>query len=224
MQDAAGVEKGTRFLDLGCGGGGASELAASKGAQVTGIDASENLIEIARRRVPGGRFFVGDLEELPLESHAYDVVSASNSLQFVGDKARALAEVKRAKTEDGKFVIGMWAETEKCEMSTVFKAVMEVAQAPHSPEPSLTERDNLAALLTSNGFKIIEEQEVECVFEFESTESGWRGIRSAGMIVGAAQAVGEVPLREAVVSALGSFANDAGRVRMSNWFRYMVAI
>jgi len=224
MQDAAGVGKGTRFLDLGCGAGGASELAASKGAEVAGIDASENLIEIARRRIPSGRFEVGDLEELPFESHAYDVVCAANSMQFVGDKANALAEVKRVKTGDGKFVIGMWAENEKCEMSAVFRAVMEVAQAPHSPEPSLSERDNLAALLESNGFSIVEEQEVECVFEFESAEKGWKGIRSAGMIVGAAQAVGEEPLREAIVGALKTFAKNDGQVRMSNWFRYMVAV
>ena len=224
MQEATAVGAGTRFLDLGCGGGGASELAASKGAQVTGIDASENLIEIAHRRVPNGRFVVGDLEELPFDDRAYDVVSASNSMQFVGDKSKALAEVKRVKTEEGKFVIGMWAENEKCDMSAVFKAVMDVAQAPHSPEPSLTERDNLIALLESKGLKIVEVHEVECVFEFESSEKGWKGIRSAGMIVGAAQAVGEEPLRTAVVDALEPFAKNGGQVRMSNWFRYIVAV
>src|SRR5437868_2158033 len=64
MLDAAGVEKGTSLLDAGCGGGGACVVAAERGAQVSGIDASPALIAIARRRVPNGDFRVDDLESL----------------------------------------------------------------------------------------------------------------------------------------------------------------
>jgi ubiquinone/menaquinone biosynthesis C-methylase UbiE len=67
MLDSAEVDQGKRLLDLGCGGGGASVLAAKRGAHVAGLDAAEALIEIARERLPGGDFCVGDLEQLPLE-------------------------------------------------------------------------------------------------------------------------------------------------------------
>jgi 2-polyprenyl-3-methyl-5-hydroxy-6-metoxy-1,4-benzoquinol methylase len=46
MLDAAKVGQGRRFFDAGCGGG-ASALAAQRGAHVTGLDASEALIAIA---------------------------------------------------------------------------------------------------------------------------------------------------------------------------------
>ncbi len=52
MLGAAKVGQGTRFFDAGCGGGGTSVLAAQRGAHVSGLDASEALIAIARKRVP----------------------------------------------------------------------------------------------------------------------------------------------------------------------------
>src|ERR1700694_788506 len=65
LLDAAAVGSSTRLLDAGCGAGGASALAAGRGAQVNGRDAAEPLIAIARERVPDGDFRVGDLAALP---------------------------------------------------------------------------------------------------------------------------------------------------------------
>ena len=70
MLDATGVGSGKRFLDVGCGGGGASVLAAERGAQVSGLDAAAGLITFARERVPDGTFHVGDIESLPFELSA----------------------------------------------------------------------------------------------------------------------------------------------------------
>lgn len=52
MLDADRVGKGTSILDAGCGGGGASVLAAQRGAIVSGLDGSEALIAIAGESVP----------------------------------------------------------------------------------------------------------------------------------------------------------------------------
>jgi 2-polyprenyl-3-methyl-5-hydroxy-6-metoxy-1,4-benzoquinol methylase len=51
--DALGVRQGTRLLDIGCGAGRALRLAADRGADVSGLDASPGMLETARRRVPG---------------------------------------------------------------------------------------------------------------------------------------------------------------------------
>jgi ubiquinone/menaquinone biosynthesis C-methylase UbiE len=59
------VKAGVRFLDAGCGGGGACVLAAGLGSEVTGIDASDALLAIARKRLPQAQFVHGDLEQLP---------------------------------------------------------------------------------------------------------------------------------------------------------------
>jgi len=47
-----GVQPGQRVLDIGCGTGVFLQLAAQRGAQVWGLDASEALLQIARGRGP----------------------------------------------------------------------------------------------------------------------------------------------------------------------------
>ncbi len=224
MLEAADVREGTRFLDLGCGSAGSSVLARDRGAKVWGFDASENLLEIARERVPDGKFRQGEIEELPYENEQFDVVFAANSLQFVENKARALSEVKRVKAPGGKFVIGMWCEPERCEMSVVFKALMELAPPPPDASPSLAIRENLVNLITSNGFTIRQEGEVECVFDFESVEQFVSANSSPGIIVGLSRMVGEEAVVSAMRNAAASVADSTGRVRLSNWFRWLACV
>ena len=63
--DRTRVTAGTVYLDAGCGAGMAAQIAAQRGARVSGLDTAENLLAIARSRVPAGNFRVGELEELP---------------------------------------------------------------------------------------------------------------------------------------------------------------
>src|SRR5512136_2276043 len=63
--ERTGVGTGTRYLDAGCGAGMAAQIAAARGAEVSGVDASEAMLAIARSRAPSGDFRQGDLEDLP---------------------------------------------------------------------------------------------------------------------------------------------------------------
>jgi|SRR6266567_241477 len=60
VAQAAGIEAGISVLDVGCGSGEFCELAAARGAGVSGIDAA-GLIEFARRRFPGADLRVGPI-------------------------------------------------------------------------------------------------------------------------------------------------------------------
>lgn len=86
MLNAAEVGPGTRFLDVGCGGGGSSVLAAERNTQVSGLDAAEGLLEVVRERISTGDFRVGDIESLPFDDDAFDVVFAANSVQYSEDR------------------------------------------------------------------------------------------------------------------------------------------
>jgi hypothetical protein len=68
----------------------AAQLAASLGARVSGIDAAEPLLVIARARVPHGDFRLGDLEELPFAERSFDLVTGFNSMQYAGNPTAAV--------------------------------------------------------------------------------------------------------------------------------------
>jgi 2-polyprenyl-3-methyl-5-hydroxy-6-metoxy-1,4-benzoquinol methylase len=66
--DALAPLAGASLLDAGCGAGLALQLAAGRGARVSGLDAAAPLLEVARTRVPGADLRVGGIEELPFEA------------------------------------------------------------------------------------------------------------------------------------------------------------
>ncbi|MFZ3353929.1 MAG: class I SAM-dependent methyltransferase [Xanthobacteraceae bacterium] len=92
------VSKATRYLDAGCGAGMAAQIAAERGAVVTGIDASSMLLEIARSRVPNGDFRAGDLEALPYSDGAS--MSSPGSTHFNTPAIRLLPWVKHAGSQN----------------------------------------------------------------------------------------------------------------------------
>lgn len=69
-QSVASLEP-ARTLDVACGTG---FLTRHLAGQVTGLDQSERMLEIARGRVPAGRFVTGDAMELPFEDGSFDRV------------------------------------------------------------------------------------------------------------------------------------------------------
>jgi SAM-dependent methyltransferase len=71
---------GRRIVDFGCGSGANSVLLSGRGAEVWGVDISEDLIRIAARRLAvngragGARFVVGSAHDLPFPDGSVDVV------------------------------------------------------------------------------------------------------------------------------------------------------
>src|SRR4051812_43183114 len=63
-------------LDIGCGAGTKSKYISEKSFDVTGIDFSENMIEIAKRRVPNVNFEVFDIYDLDSYSKSFDCIFA----------------------------------------------------------------------------------------------------------------------------------------------------
>ena len=166
MLDSVEVKKGTRFLDLGCGGGGSSVLANKRGAQVSGLDAAEALISIARDRVPDGDFRVGDLEELPYDDNSFDVAFASMSIMFATNPSIALHEMGRVTVSEGRVTVGIWGKPEDCEYRHLLKAV---ADSLPSPPPGngpfeFSGPGILEGMMESAELKIIDSGEADAPF------------------------------------------------------------
>jgi ubiquinone/menaquinone biosynthesis C-methylase UbiE len=116
MLDLAEPLAEKKFLDAGCGAGGASLLAKQRGAKINGLDATPEFIEICKSRIPEGKFTVGDLEELPYPDNTFDVIIATNSLQFTYNPANALSEFKRVMKPDGVAIIAIFTAIERNDM------------------------------------------------------------------------------------------------------------
>ena len=96
---------GDRFLDLGCGLGAAVERAASRGAEVSGVDPSPAMVEKARARVPTATFAVASAEAIPFPDGAFTVVISVATYHHWADPGAGLAEVHRVLAPGGRLLI-----------------------------------------------------------------------------------------------------------------------
>jgi len=99
-----------RVLDVGCGDGEFAVELATRGAIVTGIDASAAMIEAAEGRAKQHNanvtFQVAAAERLPFADEQFDLVTAITILCFVDDATPVFRELARVLRPGGRLVIG----------------------------------------------------------------------------------------------------------------------
>ncbi len=94
--DMAAPRAGERLLDIGCGSGDHLCLFRKKGCDVTGIDRSSTLLDLARQRLANrAELRQGPAEDLPFSDNEFDIVTLINSLEFTDDPGLAIAEAIR---------------------------------------------------------------------------------------------------------------------------------
>lgn len=100
-----------KHLDLATGTGDfAFEIKRRFDCNVTGIDISQNMLNIAeqkkaRRDVQGITFINGDAEQLPFPDQSFHSVSIGFGIRNFGDKKAALKEIKRVLKPGGRLII-----------------------------------------------------------------------------------------------------------------------
>jgi len=89
-------QKGERVLDVGCGTGNHLLLFCRLGLDITGIDASPYMLDIARSRLGDkASLDIGRAEDLPFEDNEFDLVTIINTLEFLDDPLITLREAGR---------------------------------------------------------------------------------------------------------------------------------
>jgi ubiquinone/menaquinone biosynthesis C-methylase UbiE len=98
-----GLREGMQVLELGCGTGLFTESFAQTGCQITAIDVSRDLLELARQRTGCKfvRFLLEDAESLTLEDASFDAVVGSSVLHHL-DLDRGLSEIRRVLRAGGR--------------------------------------------------------------------------------------------------------------------------
>ncbi len=160
--DAAGVGAGQRVLDVACGTGIVTRVAADRvgpAGTAAGVDRNEAMLTVARRVRPDLEFRAGDAAALPFPDRSFDAVVSQMALMFFADRAGAVGEMARVTAPGGTVAVlvpGALAH------QAAFSRFVEVAGRHAGPEArsllgayfACGDLDQLAALVASAGLQV----------------------------------------------------------------------
>jgi ubiquinone/menaquinone biosynthesis C-methylase UbiE len=104
--------EGKTVVDVGCGTGNAALRAAEAGANVTGVDPAQRLLDVASaeasRRGLEANFVVGEAASIPLPDASADIVLSVFGVNFAPDPRAAAAELARVRAPKGRILLAAW--------------------------------------------------------------------------------------------------------------------
>jgi demethylmenaquinone methyltransferase/2-methoxy-6-polyprenyl-1,4-benzoquinol methylase len=105
----ASPQPGARALDVCCGTGDLALALARRGVEVTGLDFSGKMLEIARARsrklaAPVPQFIQGDAQQIPFPDDSFDLVTVAYGLRNLANWETGLAEICRVARPGGRIV------------------------------------------------------------------------------------------------------------------------
>lgn len=153
--DRAGL-RNARVLDIGCGTGRLAVALAAEGARVWGVDASPEMLEVARGKKPrGAEFRVARAEQLPFRAGWFERAVFWLVVHLV-DRPRAFAEAKRVLAPDGRVAVVTFdpSHFDRHWLNRFFPSLEAIDRA-RFPRP-----DELAAELAGAGFAGVELERV----------------------------------------------------------------
>ncbi len=166
-----GAAPGDRVVDVGCGCGATTlDLARAVAADgaVFGVDVSEPMLEVARRRareagLRQARFALADASTHGFDPESSDLVVSRFGVMFFDDPAAAFANLRRALKPGGRLVFACWRPLAE---NGWFDVALQAALAhlpqqptgdPHAPGPfAFADPDRVRTLLAAAGFSAVE--------------------------------------------------------------------
>lgn len=221
--DQLGVSAGTIYLDVACGSGLAANVAARRGASVSGVDASASLIDIARARTRHGDFRVGDMFALPFDDGRFDVVTSFNGIWNGCDEA--LLEARRVLRTDGQLGMTYWGSFDRMGLLPYFAKIIELSPESHqSATMELGETSNVVeTMLDRTGFAIRERGTVDVTNEWPDVETAVRSLAAAGPAVPAIEAVGYDAFCDALRDIIAPLHDPHAGVRITSELGWVTA-
>jgi ubiquinone/menaquinone biosynthesis C-methylase UbiE len=185
--DLLGAVEGKAVLDVACGEGHFSRKLAelAKGnIRITGVDASETLIEIATRRNEAFsdciQFQVGDASRMDqVPSKAFDIVICNMALMFIKQYEDALREVARVLKPRGIFVFSL---LHPCFLTPGSDWIMEDADSAGKKKRIGWKTDNYHLRLAARDVMFVCDTQ-ETYYFCRTLEDYFRAFRKQGLLV-----------------------------------------
>lgn len=220
LLDAAGARPGMRLLDVCCGPGYLTAEAAARGLSAIGVDIAPAMVDLARRRVPGAEFRLGDAEALDFGDGSFDAVVCAFGLLHLAEPERAIAEAFRVLRPGGGYAFAVWDGPERAVFlglgmrAVMAHADMSVPLPPGPPIFQMADRAFTSAALERVGFRGVAVREVPIAFRGARPEDAWdwfekSTVRTVG-VVGQQTPEVQARIKTAVIEAARGYAGPGG--------------
>ncbi|MFJ5534373.1 class I SAM-dependent methyltransferase [Streptomyces sp. NPDC093261] len=241
VYDRLEVGRGTRLLALGCGSGLALLLAASRGAEVTGVDSgADERLALAHerlrppRRGPRARTAARIVDGCPRDAApapgdpAYTLLTAfgpaGHTAGAPGSLGEELAAVTPLARHEAPVVLAGWGPPERCSTASVLRVAAKLADpGADAGRPRPAGRDDLEETARRAGLRPDGSGRVACPFGYADMDSAVRGMFSTGLFDAAIEATDPEQVGKELAEALHPHRRADGTVWMPNVFRYLIA-
>lgn len=102
--EKGGIRKGIKVLDVACGTGVLFPDYLKTGADITGIDISENMVKTAREKFPDVKIICGDATDFPLEEK-FDAIMIYNAFPHFDEPEKLINNLAEALDSNGRLSI-----------------------------------------------------------------------------------------------------------------------
>lgn len=173
-------EKGACWLDIGCGTGVFTELVLNKcyPSKVVAVDPSAAQIELAGSKAIAkqAEFHVADAQNLPFSDAEFDIVASALVINFIPDRPRGIAEMRRVGRPGGMVAGYVWDfAAERNPTSPIRSALSEIgAKPPLASGTDDSRLEALSSLFALSGFENIETRTIDVAMSFPNFDEFWR--------------------------------------------------
>jgi ubiquinone/menaquinone biosynthesis C-methylase UbiE len=149
------VEPGERVVEVAGGTGNFISLVAEVTEDLTIVDLTEGMLQVARKEHPGMKLVVGDGSRLPLRSGSIDLATSAQAFHHIFEPVPVVMEMRRVVGEDGRVLIVDQVTTEKYEEIEALKELEVLRDPSHaaSRPPSA-----LRMIVQAGGLDIVDEK------------------------------------------------------------------
>jgi ubiquinone/menaquinone biosynthesis C-methylase UbiE len=189
LVDGAGLKPGQHVLDVACGPGTASLLAApvvAPDGDVVGVNLAPGMVELARKKAEEAHltnvtFREADAEHLPFQDYSFDLVVSSHGLVHTTNRVKALHEMWRVLKKGGSIAVSVWSTPERSvAISIVAKIIRERFPAAIVPGAPMWfdfgSEGTLEQALSDAGFCAVRVGRHTMVRHMRNGERYWEGI------------------------------------------------